>query len=157
MSRAAIQANIITKLKAVTGVENVYAGPFRVEDLQAVVDKLQDSENVVLQYWTIRRVRSIPEGGRLRGTTSCQTTYIHTWELTCWMGYRENVSEDRLQNLIDDVLTNLMDDRTWDGAGWGSELPISLEAIRDEPAFNVYGTRATFTINVATVHMVTNT
>lgn len=156
LGRAAIQSTIVSKLQAVSGVENVYDDMTRVRDIEDIVAKIIEDDESFVQFWRVRRTASIAQQSGIRGTTSCTTTYTHQFDIQLFWGWREN-GEDDFQAIIDLVLENLVDQRTMDGTGFGMDPPISLNRVSDEVRYGVEGSTAYFTLTISEVLDVTNT
>lgn len=157
IARKAIQADILTKLAGIDGVENVYDSPQRIQDYEEFITKAVEAEKEFCQIWQIRRISSIANQSSNRHNTGCDASYTHGFVITLWWGFISGESEEHFQDLVDAVLYALIDDRTWGQNAFGSLAPISLQSINDESYVGITGTKATFNLDIMEVFPVTYT
>lgn len=129
--RVAIVTAIVDVLKGVTGVEdkNVFTVWQKILTDEDFLDKFLTEDRSEVQHWLVRRIRTNPntndELEPFDGAIG-DVWYIHTIEILFWFGYRDNVTEDTFQDLVDDVLEAFKNKHTL--GGWST---IGVLGLRD--------------------------
>lgn len=152
--REQIQENIVTTLRAVSGVENVYDTQQRIPDAERLIEKFGSERGAAMQRWWVRRV-----SGRMLTTENARgqvpvgaVRVEHTFQLNVIYGYKEETpenvaSEPTFQGIVDDVLDAFLDKRSL--GGFTSMAPLSLFGdIVDRWAHSVYVHSATFRVSI---------
>ena len=149
IGRPAVQAEILSILSSIDGVENVYTEDQAVTTIQRVHDLLVQSDKEFVQYWTIHRTQSMPHvstndrGNVVIGT---QVQWYHTFRLKLHVGRRVAASESHFQSLIDSVLHTFQNRRTL--GAWNPPAPLSLVQIFDDNLADMKIHRAEFEVKV---------